>query len=373
MGISNIEVKKRNKHSILQYMLKSEAVPKNSIAEDTRLSVPTVAQVLRELEEIGLIREEGVLDSIGGRKAKSYCCIKDARAALGVDITANHINIVLINLAKQILYSRRVRIRLENDPSSYGELKAIITQAIDESGFPADKILGWGISLPAIIDETGSKIYAMHEQMQVSFQLYDIVKDWFPFPVILDNDANSAGKAELALSGSEKDTIYFSISQSVGGAVMIGGQVYYGRMQRGGEIGHMTLFPEGRPCYCGRMGCMNSYCSTKILSDMTDEDLGKFFESLERKDKKCSEIWEEYLNYLALAIHNITMLFDSEVVIGGYLGQYMEPYMQELRDRVQKIDHYLTDTAFIRQAVLKHEASAIGVAAVSIERYIEEI
>lgn len=373
MGLSNIEVKKMNKISILHYMLKSEAVPKNSIAEDTHLSLPTVAQVLKELEEIGLIKEEGMLESIGGRKAKSYSCIKDAKVSVGVDITANHINIVIVDLAKQILYEKRVRIRLYDDPDSYHELQSIVTEAIYESRISQDKILGWGISLPAIIGATGSKIYAMHEQMDLSHQLYDIVKDWFPFPVCLENDANSAGKAEIALSGTDKDTIYFFISQSVGGAIILDGRVFYGKSQRGGEIGHMTLFPGGRPCYCGRIGCLNAYCSTKILSDITEEDLGKFFDRLKEKEKKCVEVWEEYLDHLALAVHNLNMAFDSEIVIGGYLGQYMKPYMKDLRERVQQIDKFLTDTSFMKQAVLKYEASAIGVAAVFIERFIEHI
>lgn len=372
-GISNIEVKRMNKNSILKYMLRSEALPKNSIADDTHLSIPTVAQILKELEEIGLIKEEGMLESIGGRKAKSYRCIKDAKVAVGVDITGNHINIVLIDLAKQIVYSKRVRFRLMDKQSSYLKLKSILMEAIIESGISQDKILGWGISLPAIIDKTGCKIFGMHEQLEISYQLYDIVKDWFSFPVILENDANSAGKAEVGLSGTDKDTIYFFISQSVGGAIIIDGQVFYGKSQRGGEIGHITLFPNGRPCYCGRTGCFNAYCSTKILSDTTDEDLGKFFDNLKLMDKKCLDIWEEYLDYLALAVHDINTVFDSEIIIGGYLGQYMNPYMDDLKKRVQKIDTFLTDTSFIKQSVLKYEASAIGVAAVFIERFIENI
>lgn len=373
MGLSNIEVKKMNKNSILRYMLKTDAVSKNSIAGDTRLSVPTVANVLLELEEIGLIREEGVMESMGGRRAKSYKCIKDARVAVGLDITANHINIVIINLAKRIMYSKRVRIRLHDEESTYQELKEMVGQAIEESGIGKEKILGLGISLPAIIDETGTKIYSMHEQLELSYKLHDIVKDWFPFPVILENDANSAGKAEIGLSKTDKDTIYFFISQSVGGAIIINGQIFYGRYRRGGEIGHMTLIPDGRTCYCGRKGCLNAYCSTKLLSDMANEDLSEFFEYLEAKDEKCLTVWDEYLNYLALAIHDLNMIFDSEIIIGGYLGQYIGAYIDDLRERVRRIDTYLPDKDFVKPAKLKYEASAIGVAAGFIEKYIKEI
>ena len=156
MGLSNIEVKKQNRNSVLRYMLKAEAAPKNMIAEPG-LSIPTVAQGIRELEEKGLVKEEGVLESMGGRKAKSYRCIRDAKLAIGLDITANHVNVVVINLAMEVLYTKRVQLRLKDDETSYEKLKNVVFAAIGESGINQKDILGLGISLPAIIDETGRR------------------------------------------------------------------------------------------------------------------------------------------------------------------------------------------------------------------------
>ncbi|MGF6365923.1 putative NBD/HSP70 family sugar kinase [Aequitasia blattaphilus] len=373
MRLSNIEVKKMNRNSILQYMLKADAVQKNTIAEDIRLSFPTVTQGLKDLEEIGLIKEEGTLKSIGGRKAMSYRCVKDAKVALGLDITRNHINIVMINLAREIMYSRRVRMRIHDKAESYEKLKATIEEFIKESRIPEKKILGLGISLPAIIDETGTKMHALHEQMEISYRLYDIVKKWFSFPIILENDANSAGKAEMNFRGTKRESVYLFVSQTVGGAIIIDGNVFYGKMRRGGEFGHITLYPGGKPCFCGRKGCINAYCATKVLSDMTNDDLNLFFEGLEQKNEKYIKAWNQYLDDLALAIHDLNMAFDSEVIIGGYLGQYIGLYMEELRERVKKLDPFIEDLSFIIPAALKYEASAIGVADVFIEKFISSI
>ena len=71
MGLSNIEVKKQNRNSVLRYMLKAEAAPKNMIAEALGLSIPTVAQGIRELEEKGLVKEEGVLESMGAGRLRA--------------------------------------------------------------------------------------------------------------------------------------------------------------------------------------------------------------------------------------------------------------------------------------------------------------
>lgn len=370
MGLSNIEVKKANRNSILQYMLSIESAAKSSVAEALRLSVPTVTQGLKELEAAGLIEEDGIQDSIGGRKAKTYCCKKNAKVALGIDITANHVNLVMLNLAKQVLYSKRVRMKMQDQAASYEALRAVIDEVVEESQIPAEKILGLGISLPAIVDESGTKIYALHEQMELSHELYEIVKSWYPFPVLLGNDANSAGKAELGPLHTEKNTVYFFVSQTVGGAIMLEGQGFYGIHCRAGELGHMTLVPGGRPCYCGRTGCVDAYCSTKLLSDRTEGNLEQFFQCLEAGNEAYGALWEEYLDYLALAVHNVNTVFDSEVIIGGYLGQYMEPYMDALRERVRKIDPYLSDMSFLKPAALKYEAAAVGAASIFIDDFI---
>ena len=131
------------------------------------------------------------------------------------------------------------------------------------------------------------------------------------------------------------------VSQSVGGAIIIDGKAFYGKSQRGGEFGHMILVPNGRSCYCGRLGCLNAYCSTKNLSDMTNEDLGSFFAGIESGDESLIKVWDEYLDYLALAIHNLNMAFDCEVVIVGYLGQYIGTYIEGLRTRVKSLKAYM--------------------------------
>ncbi|MDO4260763.1 MAG: ROK family transcriptional regulator [Eubacteriales bacterium] len=372
MGLSNMEVKRMNRNNILRYILEKESVSKNTVASALDLSVPTVAQCLKELQELGLVEEEGAMKSIGGRKAMAFRAVKDAKAALGVDITRNHVNIVITDLAMRLIYSRRVNIRV-CDEASFERLRQVICEAIEASRIPQDRILGMGVSLPAIIDGTGKKIFGMHEQMSISYEFYESVKDWFDFPVFMGNDADSAGRAESAVRKVRGNRVYFFVSPSVGGAVILDGKTFYGKNRRAGEFGHMILVPGGKKCYCGRVGCVNGYCSTENLSDLTGGDLDLFFRRLEEKDEACMEVWDRYLDYVALAVHNLLTSFDMEIIIGGYLGQYIGKYMDDLFRRVRKLDGYVTDPHFIEPAILKYEASAIGAAMVFTEQYIAGI
>ena len=155
--------------------------------------------------------------------------------AIGLDITANHVNVVVINLAMEVLYTKRVQLRLKDDETSYEKLKNVVFAAIGESGINQKDILGLGISLPAIIDETGTQIYAMHEQMKISYKIHEIAAKWFSFPVLLENDANCGGKAEYHAGGTSPDCVYFFVSQSVGGAVMGRGESLLREKQKAGE------------------------------------------------------------------------------------------------------------------------------------------
>ena len=76
MGLNNAEIKRVNRNNILRYLLKSEIVSKNRIAYDLELTAPTVTSALKDLQKLGLVKEEGAMDSIGGRKSMGYSCDK---------------------------------------------------------------------------------------------------------------------------------------------------------------------------------------------------------------------------------------------------------------------------------------------------------
>jgi predicted NBD/HSP70 family sugar kinase len=373
MARNNIEVKKLNRNSIFTFLLGKEVVSKHDIAEKLKLSIPTVAQGLKELEELGLVSEEGALDSTGGRKARGYSGKGLARVALGVDITENHISMVILDLKGNVVSVKRKRMKVYDAESSYLELSEEIWALIKANKIETSTILGMGISLPAIIDENGQKINALYERMTISRDFYGIMSQYFSFPIKLVNDANSGGKAELRCRKDSENIIYLSLSHTLGGALLIRGQLFSGNSQRGGEIGHMTLIPGGRQCYCGRQGCLDAYCATKILEDAAEGDLEHFFENVSKKDELAMNIWNEYLDYLSIAIHNIHMVFDIDIVIGGNLGIYINDYLDELKSRVKKIDTYIDDVSFLKVSKLKYEAPAIGASSYFIESFINRV
>lgn len=374
MGLSNAEIRKANRNNIFRYLLRSGVVSRNGIAYKLELTAPTVTTTLNDLQEMGLVKEEGAMDSNGGRKSMGYSCNKDARYAVGVNISKNYVDLAIVNLAMIPVCTKHEKIQIKGEEASYQWLQKFISDAIAEARIAKKRILGICYALPAIIDESGKKIYGLHEEMNLPRDFYEIAKDWFPYPAVLRREAVCAGFAVANAMDIEGCMVYLNISPSVGGAVIKrGGQVNLGINCRKGEFGHITLVPHGKQCFCGRKGCVNAYCSTDNLTVFTGGDLSAFFEGVEAGRLEYISAWEEYMDYLALTIHNLMTSFDEKLILGGDLARHLKPYMEAIKERVAGYDHYLRDVSYLTYGAMEFDTASIGAAGYFIDEYITNI
>lgn len=135
----------------------------------------------------------------------------------------------------------------------------------------------------------------------------------------------------------------------------------------------MTLEPDGGKCFCGQRGCLDVYCNATVLAEAADGDLKSFFERLEAGDEKCRAVWDKYLSYLSQGINNIRMLFDCKIILGGYVGAYMEPYIEQLKRLVIERNPFESEIDYLRVCKVKREASAIGAALPYIQKIVDNI
>ncbi|WP_090834716.1 ROK family transcriptional regulator [Paenibacillus sophorae] len=367
-----MEVKKINRNRIFRLIYKNEKLSQQEIASRLGMSLPTVGQNLKILQNEGLITEDGVFESTGGRKARAISFIKDAKLAMGLDITKNHLSLVLVDLSGEILKSTRVSKVFENTPDYLKEIGVLVNRFIDDSYIDKSKVLGVGIAVPGILSDDKQMVVDSHALGLVDSNGPDFTKN-ISYPCFLSNDANAAGFAELWNTETVKNAVYLSLSNSVGGSILLDNQLYSGDNQRSSEFGHMTIELNGRTCYCGKRGCLDAYCSAFVLSNSADGSLPEFFNLLKKGGKKQEEIWKEYLSYLAVAINNLRMLFDCNVILGGYVGGYMEEYLDELRILAAERNTFEPDGSYLKVCRYKKEAAAVGAALLHIERFLSQV
>lgn len=358
-----------NQSRILRFIINKGETSKMQIAQELNLSMPTVLQILKNLSEEGIVKEVGVYESTGGRKAKAISVIENLRYSAGLDITKGHIGLVLVDIKGQVVRNVRKRLPFENS-IEYCQLVANeIQDFITDSGVEKDKILGMGVSLPGIVDNENKVLLKSHVLNMQNSSLRDLQKA-IGYPTYFENDANAALMAEKT---DENDSVvYLSLSNSVGGAICINGQMFKGDFMKAGEIGHVILHPNGKKCYCGKKGCVDAYLSPLVLKTDDDMTLDDFMNALKKGDVKCLELWDEYLDELALTISNIRMVFDTDIILGGYVGHYMQDFIVQLGIKISKLNIFDSDVSYIRSCVYKNEVSAVGAAIHFIDEFIEE-
>ena len=126
-----------------------------------------------------------------------------------------------------------------------------------------DAIDGIGIAAPAGNYYTGCIEGATNLNFKGTVDLGSAFKAHLDVPVVVSNDANAAAYGELVYGGAKgmKNFITFTLGTGVGSGIVVEGKLVHGKTGGAGELGHAILIPEGRPCGCGRKGCLETYTS----------------------------------------------------------------------------------------------------------------
>lgn len=161
------------------------------------------------------------------------------------------------------------------------------------------------------------------------------IAKYIPYQTRLFHDSYAAGRIVAWHNTRTHSAFYISLSNAIGGAIIVDNKIFGNDAYKGGELGHMTVIPKGgEKCYCGKYGCLDTVCKTEKLDWYTDGNLEEYFRKLKENDEIALKLWDEYLDNLSVAIHNMRMVFAVDVILGGHVGKYIGDYMDDLCERV---------------------------------------
>jgi len=143
------------------------------------------------------------------------------------------------------------------------------------------ELTGIGIGAPDANFHRGTIEHAPNLAWKGIVPLADMVRKEMKVPVVLTNDANAAAMGEMVFGGAKgmKDFVVLTLGTGLGSGIVVDGKLVYGHTGFAGEVGHMTVVPNGRVCGCGRKGCFEAYASATglvktvslMISEMRDE------------------------------------------------------------------------------------------------------
>ncbi len=309
------------------------------------------------------------------------------KIVIGVDVGGTNLRAALINESGKIM-SRKSR------PSEAKKGIDFVTEnlinLINETK-KEKKIYGIGIGIPGIIDSSNGVLTQAPNISKVkNYPFRDILlkKLGIDLPIILENDANCAAVGEWWI-GAGKDVnslIMLTLGTGLGGGIILRGKLWSGVNGMGGEIGHMTIDPDGPKCNCGNFGCVESFASAEAIRRMVKEglrnsklktmlrneikrtsihDIPEIVGTAAKKgDKFALSVWESFGKALGIAMANLTNLLNVEmIIIGGGLSNswnlFIDAVINEARKRGLRAP---MDNIDIKKCELGDDAGLLGAA-----------
>ena len=371
--LTNTDVKKLNKNRIFRLIYNSDKISRQEIADRLGLSLPTVNQNLKMLMEDGLIEYVGNFTSTGGRRAQAITISNNARKAISVNIKADYINVDVVGLKGQIIYSMDVKAHFSKSSAYIEKLTDAVRHAADYVGADADDILGIGITVPGILDDEKQILISAPPLKAKNYDFTKLISA-IDYPVVVMNDARAEAYADHWFNGKPQDEkIYIMLGEGVGGAYINASAIRNGVHNRGGEFGHMVIHPGGKQCLCGKKGCLEAYVSEKVLSSELNTSLEDFFAQAEKGKPDYVDMLEEYIDNLALGINNIYTMMDCDIVLGGTVAPYIKRYEDRIKECLVNDYSFDTDADYLKISDDGGGKSGLGAALSFVARFIDGV
>lgn len=298
-------------------------VTNRMLVDELKNTLQSVTAHTVALRNKGLIVPSGKADSTGGKPSTIYVLNNEYVYSLGLDITAHHVTIGLTDFSCKLIESKRIRLNFEYSQEYFEKvaLEVEVFLRLNKQYAPINKYVG--VSIPGIVRK---KMVVRSHILKIEFCDFTPLELALGREILLINDSNAGALSEVFAS-RQRDFIYLSLSRTVGSGIIANGMIFPGVGFRSGEIGHVTLIPHGRTCYCGREGCVDPYLNEESLLGSEFKNLSEFF-SYVNADAKAQALAKAQAQAAEGAIEGSTDL--SKLNVPGYADDsHSSPFTHE--------------------------------------------
>ncbi|MFD6948845.1 ROK family protein [Nocardiopsis sp. TSRI0078] len=265
--VSFQRVRETNLGVVLRTVRELSPCSRAAVASATGLNKTTVSSLVADLMARGLVRETGRNSRQRvGRPGVLLALDDSSIAAVGLEVNVDYLSVVAVDLLQRELVSRHVPF----DARSAGARECARHIARTLSAMAADPelsgrtVVGVSVAVPALIDD-GTVTHAPNLGWR-DVPLRDLLSELLceagmaDVPVRVDNDANLGAVAEYRVGSfaGTSDLVYLTGEVGIGAGLLVGGEPLRGSSGFAGEVGHLSLVPDGPECACGRRGCLEA-------------------------------------------------------------------------------------------------------------------
>lgn len=202
-----------------------------------------------------------------------------------------------------------------------------------------------GVAAPGLVDEAAGFVRLAVNLEWRDVPLRRLMADELDLPVTVSHDVRSAARAEMQFGAGRgrRDTAFIVVSTGICAAFVRDGAVDAGAHGLAGELGHVVVDQGGRPCPCGRRGCLETIASARAverdyaqitgLTLTAEEIVGRL-----PRDRDARNVVDSAVGHLATAVANLAALVDPDVIImGGGFSRCGDVVLQPIREALQSV------------------------------------
>lgn len=266
-------------------------------------------------------------------------------------------------------------------------MAGLAEELMSRGGLPRAAIAGVGIGAPGPMSHARGIVHAAPNLPGfVNVPLRDRLAARLGLPVVLENDANAAAYGEFVAGAGRgvRSLVMLTLGTGIGGGVVLDGRLWRGAFDNAGEVGHMIVVPDGRPCPCGQRGCLERYASANAVaqrlidavrdgaeSALADRvrrgealDARDVLAAMAAGDQTAGRIWDETCCYLAICAVNLRHLLNPElIVLAGGLINAGPRLLQPTQAHFERLSWRLApDAPRLALATLGPDAGLVGAA-----------
>jgi len=292
-----------------------------------------------------------------------------ASRVIGVDLGGTAIKLACFDPAGRLLADLEVA---TPRPSVPGAVAVAIAEAIQRLD-PERQAGRVGIGLPGPTDAAGRVArLAINLEGWRDVPLADWLEPELERPVTLANDANCAmvGEAWLGAAQGCANAILLTLGTGVGGGIWLAGALYSGPRGAAGELGLISVDPEGPPCRSGNRGSLEQHCSIGGLARLSPLDPQELCQRAAAGEAEALAVWERYGRWLGIGLSSLIYVLTPErVLIGGGLSGAFDHFLpaawREVETRVLPPSR---EGLVISRCALGNGAGRLGAARLALDR-----
>lgn len=350
------QLKTHNERLILKTIYNYPQTSRADLARMTKLTRPTVSNIVADLIKEGMVEEVGQGPSAGGKPPTLLSLVGDSRHLIGLDLSNSEFRGAVINLRGDVRHRTALSARGAAGDDALNLVYQLIDPLIEASQSP---ILGIGLGTPGIINPNKGVVQQAVNLGWYDLALRNLLQKRYQVPVYITNDSHAAALGEYTFGDIEKtgNLAVIKVGRGIGAGLILNGHLFYGDGFGAGEIGHIVVADRGERCTCGNYGCLETVASSRALTQQaaliaqtepqsglrelaaTSEQItvDLILQAFQAGDTTLLPLIAEAGRYLGIAIANLVGALNLHcVLIAGSLARFGETLLLPIREEIRR-------------------------------------